>query len=87
MFFNRNKTKKNRAPLPLLNEESLKTRYAESYRTLRTNIQFSLVEDNFRSLLVTSAGAGEGKTNTAANLAFTLELMGKGKIDPLTYSW
>ena len=77
MFFNRNKTKKNRAPLPLLNEESLKTRYAESYRTLRTNIQFSLVEDNFRSLLVTSAGAGEGKTNTAANLAFTLAQAGK----------
>ena len=63
--------------LPLLNENSLNTRYAESYRTLRTNIQFSMVEDSFRSLLVTSAGASEGKTNTAANLAFTLAQAGK----------
>jgi len=77
LFSSKNKHHTPRAKLPLLNAECLKTRFAESYRTLRTNIQFSLVEDNFRSLLLTSAGAGEGKTITAANLAFTLAQAGK----------
>ncbi len=76
-LFSSKKQNSSGASIPLLNETSLKTRYAESYRTLRTNIQFSLVEDSFRSLLVTSAGASEGKTNTAANLAFTLAQAGK----------
>lgn len=66
-----------RSSLPLLNAESTKTRYAESYRTLRTNIGFSLVDEGFKSLLVTSAGSGEGKTNTAANLAYTMAQAGK----------
>ncbi|MCF6291125.1 MAG: CpsD/CapB family tyrosine-protein kinase [Desulfobacterales bacterium] len=66
-----------RPGLPLLNETTNKTRYAESYRTLRTNIQFSLVEENFRTLLVTSAGVGEGKTTTAANLAYTISQAGR----------
>ena len=44
---------------------------AESYRSMRTNIRFLAVGRTFRSLLVTSAGAGEGKTTTAANLAVT----------------
>ena len=77
LFSAKSKNKSGRPELPLLNENSLNTRYAESYRTLRTNIQFSLVEDSFRSLLVTSAGASEGKTNTAANLAFTMAQAGK----------
>jgi len=77
LFSAKSKNKTGHSELPLLNENSLKTRYAESFRTLRTNIQFSLVENSFRSLLVTSAGASEGKTNTAANLAFTLAQAGK----------
>jgi Mrp family chromosome partitioning ATPase len=65
------------ASLPLINEASNRTRYAESFRTLRTNIHFSLVDQGFRSLLVTSAGTGEGKTNTVANLAYTMAQAGK----------
>lgn len=42
---------------------------AESYRSLRTNLRFMTVGRSFRSLLVTSALPGEGKTTTAANLA------------------
>lgn len=41
----------------------------EAYRSLRTNLQFSSVDETLRSLLVTSATPGEGKTTTAANLA------------------
>lgn len=42
---------------------------AESYRSLRTNLRFMTVGRSLRSLLVTSALPGEGKTTSAANLA------------------
>jgi capsular exopolysaccharide synthesis family protein len=54
-----------------------KSRYAEAYRTLRTNIHFSFMEKDFQTLLVTSAGEGEGKTSTVANLAYTMAQAGK----------
>lgn len=54
-----------------------RSRYAEAYRTLRTNIHFSFMEKDFQTLLVTSAGEGEGKTSTVANLAYTMAQAGK----------
>lgn len=42
---------------------------AEAFRTLRSNINFALVDQPAKNFLVTSAGAGEGKSLTAANLA------------------
>ena len=45
---------------------------AEAYRALRTNIQFSSLDANLRTLLVTSTGAGEGKSTTLANLAVVM---------------
>lgn len=49
----------------------------EAYRSLRTNLQFSSVDDTLHSLLVTSATPGEGKTTTAANLAVVLAQSGR----------
>ncbi len=42
---------------------------AESYRSVRTAIQFMGIEDPVKSIQITSAVPGEGKTTTAANLA------------------
>jgi succinoglycan biosynthesis transport protein ExoP len=42
---------------------------AESYRALRTNIEFASVDTPLQTLLVTSSVPKEGKTTTAANLA------------------
>ncbi|MET1052786.1 MAG: polysaccharide biosynthesis tyrosine autokinase [Mycetocola sp.] len=42
---------------------------AEAYRRLLANIQFSDVDRGIRSVLVTSALTGEGKTTTSVNLA------------------
>jgi succinoglycan biosynthesis transport protein ExoP len=42
---------------------------AESYRSLRTNIDFATAEAPIRSLLVASPLAGEGRTTMATNLA------------------
>jgi capsular exopolysaccharide synthesis family protein len=43
--------------------------FDESVRTLRNSILLASFERRYRSLLVTSAAPGEGKTTTAANLA------------------
>jgi len=42
---------------------------AEAIRTLRTNLMFSQSVKSMRTLVVTSASPGEGKTTTASNLA------------------
>ncbi len=45
---------------------------AEAYRMLRSNIKFLSVDRAPKTLMVTSAGKGEGKSTTAANLAIAL---------------
>ncbi|MGW3498008.1 polysaccharide biosynthesis tyrosine autokinase [Streptomyces sp. NPDC001020] len=45
---------------------------AEAFRKLRTNLQFSQVDERPRIIVVTSSVPGEGKTNTAVNLALSL---------------
>ena len=50
---------------------------AEAYRTLRTNLQFSSVDEALKSILVTSANATEGKTTTVCNLAVSFAQIGK----------
>jgi len=57
---------------PLIVQGSPHARRAESFRRLRTNLQFLQVEDRPRSLVVTSSVPGEGKSTTAINLAITL---------------
>jgi protein-tyrosine kinase len=50
---------------------------SEQYRTIRTNIQFSSVDESIKSLLITSSGPGEGKSTTVANLAIVFAQQGK----------
>src|SRR5262249_4540757 len=45
---------------------------AEAYRVVRTNLQFATLRHTARTILVTSAMGGEGKTTTACNLAVTM---------------
>jgi len=45
---------------------------SEAYRTLRMNLQYVSLDHPLRTLLVTSAGPGEGKSTTLANLAVTM---------------
>ncbi|WLR52991.1 CpsD/CapB family tyrosine-protein kinase [Bacillus tianshenii] len=42
---------------------------AEQYRTLRTNIEFSSIDRELQTLMITSSTPGEGKSTTASNLA------------------
>lgn len=49
----------------------------ESYRGLRTNINFASVDNPARTLMVTSTGPGEGKSTSAANLATIMAMDGR----------
>jgi capsular exopolysaccharide synthesis family protein len=42
---------------------------SEAYRTLRTNLDFAGLDQRLKTLVITSAGVGEGKSTTLANLA------------------
>ncbi|WP_062292778.1 polysaccharide biosynthesis tyrosine autokinase [Demequina phytophila] len=57
---------------PLLVHEDARSPRAESFRTLRTNLQFLDTERSTRSFVITSSIPSEGKSTTAANLAITL---------------
>lgn len=53
---------------------------AEAYRTLRTNIQYSLFDKEVRIILVTSSEPGEGKSTTSGNLALSFAQAGKSVV-------
>ncbi|GAA0109157.1 CpsD/CapB family tyrosine-protein kinase [Clostridium tertium] len=53
-------------------EKQPKSIAAESYRTLRTNIQYSSFDKEYKVIMVTSSEPGEGKSTTAGNLALCL---------------
>jgi non-specific protein-tyrosine kinase len=50
---------------------------AEAYRRLRTNLEFTSLDQPLRTLLVTSAGPDEGKSTTLANLAVSIAQAGR----------
>ncbi|WP_304406701.1 CpsD/CapB family tyrosine-protein kinase [uncultured Clostridium sp.] len=53
-------------------ENKPKSVAAEAYRSLRTNIQYSSFDKEYKTIVVTSSNPGEGKSITAGNLALTL---------------
>lgn len=44
----------------------------EAYRTIRTNLMFSLAKPGCKTVMFTSSVSGEGKTTTSANIAFSI---------------
>lgn len=70
--------RKKRKPLrQLITHQEPKSRITEQYRNIRTNIEFTSVDSSIRSIMVTSANPGEGKTTTVANLAVVFGQQGK----------
>ena len=57
---------------PLIVHADPRSPRAESFRTLRTNLQFLDVDADSRTFVVSSSGPGEGKSTTTANLAIAL---------------
>lgn len=61
----------------LIMEKYPKSPISEGYRTIRTNIDFSSIDKEIRTVLITSSGPEEGKTTTASNIALTYAQAGK----------
>lgn len=55
----------------LLVDKYPKSIVSESIKSLRTNLQFSNVDKGFKTILVTSANAAEGKSFVSSNLAIS----------------
>jgi capsular exopolysaccharide synthesis family protein len=62
----------------LITREDPRSPVSEAYRSLRTSMLYSSSADKkIKSILISSAGPGEGKTTTVANLAITYANLGK----------
>nr|BFF16221.1 hypothetical protein GCM10025699_75240 [Microbacterium flavescens] len=57
---------------PLIVHADPRSPRAESFRSLRTNLQFVNLESTSRCFVMTSSLPGEGKTTTTSNLAIAL---------------
>lgn len=61
----------------LIVKENPKSNVAETLRIVRTNLLFSAVDENMKTILITSSLPGEGKSFISANLALTFALNNK----------
>lgn len=57
-------------------EKAPKSIDAEAYRSLRSNIEYSSFDDEYRAIVITSSVPGEGKSTTSGNLALSLAQSG-----------
>lgn len=56
----------------IVTQHDPKSPISEAYRALRTNFLFATIKDSPKTLMLTSAVPGEGKTTTAVNMAVTM---------------
>lgn len=68
------------ASRPLITQAAPQGPRAESFRQLRTNLQFAQVSHGPKATLVTSSVPGEGKTTTAVNLALAIAESGQSVV-------
>jgi capsular exopolysaccharide synthesis family protein len=61
----------------LITLEETKSPISESYRSIRTNLEFVSLDLVSRKILITSSGPHEGKSFTVANLAVSIAQSGK----------
>jgi succinoglycan biosynthesis transport protein ExoP len=62
---------------PALITEAVPPNFAESIRSVRTNVLFSSAEEGAHVVVITSAGPGEGKSVVSSNLAVSLAQAGQ----------
>ena len=61
---------------PLMTDK-LNSSFAESFRTLRTNLSFSRIDNPFKTILISGCSIGEGKSTVSANMALAWAIAGK----------
>lgn len=77
MFRKKNKKSRKHEGVNLITYIDKISPISEQYRTIRTNIQYASIDKQLQTFVVTSSGAGEGKSTTAANLAIVFADTGK----------
>lgn len=60
----------------IISHKNPKSIIAESVKILRTNLQFSNVDGNLKTVMITSSVPGEGKSFTSSNLAVAFAQLG-----------
>jgi len=78
----KNKSKKRKSKLATMGRRLItisdsRSIIAEQFRTIRTNIKFSVPDTQLKTILVTSSTPGEGKSTNAANLGVVFAQEGK----------
>ncbi|TDL93401.1 polysaccharide biosynthesis tyrosine autokinase [Macrococcus brunensis] len=77
MFKKKNKLDYISDPRQLIVHSEPKSPISEQYRTIRTNILFSSVDKQMKTILLTSGAPNAGKSTTAANVAIAFAQTGK----------
>lgn len=77
MLFRRKRKKSNTLARNLVVHEDPKSIVSEQFRTIRTNIKFSMPDDELKTIVVTSAIIKEGKSTVSANIAGVFAQEGK----------
>jgi Mrp family chromosome partitioning ATPase len=73
---------KNKIPIsPLIVDKSPKSMITESFRAIRTNLQFITNDKDAKIIAISSTISGEGKTFLAINLAGIIAFTGKKSSD------
>lgn len=72
-----NRKKKKPVERLLITIECPRSPISEQYRTLRTNIQYASIDDELKTIMITSPNPGEGKSTTISNLAIVFAQQGK----------
>lgn len=65
---------------PLITQAPAQSPRAESFRQVRTNLQFAHVNQKSKTVLITSSLPGEGKSTTATNLAIAMAQAGQSVV-------
>ena len=68
--------KKEDIPMPRITD-SLSSPFAESFRTLRTALDYSRIDEPLKSILISGTAMSEGKSTVCSNLGMSFALMGK----------
>lgn len=68
---------RNKRGIPLIAHHNPKEVISEQYRLIRTNILFSSVDEEVKSIMITSPEPADGKSTTALNLSIVLAQQGK----------
>lgn len=64
----------------LISYNNPKSHIAEAYRLIRTNIEFSNIDKDIKTILVTSSQQNEGKSTSISNLATTFASLENKKV-------